>query len=829
MTASASEPIAAERLTQREVEEQMYAGGIKRAELSAFRLEQQGKASDNPYAKEVYRDFVLPLAAQITADLRGTGKAGRRKAHIALLEGLDPDAVALLAVRGTLNNLMGAAHGKDQTTTRNVGTFIGRSIYTELLLRQFDAANPELYYTLSRDFQRRMSKSERHRLNAMMHEARKAGIEIPVWPVGAREQVGAYLLGHLHTLGMVDLFPPRIVNGRNKPGDAVLTQALLVKLDKIKAYIAVTSPVFGPCIEPPMDWVSPTDGGFHTARMRRAAPMLVRGPASSRHLYREAHMPTVLAAVNALQRTKWRVNQRMLDTVLALAAGGVAATKEIVTPDFGAKPPPPDWLEPGSTEDTRTAQQQQQFQAWKAMLAEWYTQRKLGGARYSRFYAATRMASTFKDYEALYFVHFADTRGRLYPYSYGISPQGSDLQKALLEFAEGKPLDTPEAVQWFLMQGANKYGFDKATLSDRRAWVLERHELWMHIAADPVNHREWAEADSPLQFLAWVLEYAECRTNPEGFVSRLPISMDGSCNGLQNLSAMLRDEVGGQATNLTANQVMADIYRIVADKTTERILADRPEDAEQESIRQRWIAHGVSRSVTKRTVMTTPYGVTKQSAQKYVVGDYLIERTDSGFDRREWRPAARYLMGHMWPAIGDVVVKGRLIMDWLKRGSRKIAKQFASDEEPVIWWVTPSGFPASQCYFEMELHRIRTHLHGEEKVRMYTETDEPDVNNHATGMAPNFVHSMDASHLHLTASSAAAAGITALAMIHDDYGTHAADAERLYTLIREQFVQMYEQHDPLRALQSKYPLMGVPPSRGTLDIREVLQSQFFFS
>lgn len=29
--------------------------------------------------------------------------------------------------------------------------------------------------------------------------------------------------------------------------------------------------------------------------------------------------------------------------------------------------------------------------------------------------------------------------------------------------------------------------------------------------------------------------------------------MDGSCNGLQNLSALFRDEIGGQATNLTAN------------------------------------------------------------------------------------------------------------------------------------------------------------------------------------------------------------------------------------------------------------------------------------
>lgn len=426
-------------------------------------------------------------------------------------------------------------------------------------------------------------------------------------------------------------------------------------------------------------------------------------------------------------------------------------------------------------------------------------------------------------------MHFADTRGRLYPYAYGINPQGSDMQKALLEFAEGKPLHTVAAKRWFLIQGANKWGFDKADLYARAIWAQERAELWQHIAADPVNHQEWRDADKPLQFLAWCLEFARWQEQGNDFLSHLPISMDGSCNGLQNLSALLRDEVGGAATNLTANATMADIYQIVADKTRERMEADRPESAEDESRRLRWLNHGISRKVVKRTVMTTPYGVMQQSAQKYVVTDYLSQRTDTGFDRKEWRGAAQYLMRHLWPAIGDVVVKGRKIMDWLKKGSRQIAKDFKAGEEPVIWWVTPSGFPASQCYFEQEVHRIRTHLHGDEKIRVYTETDTADVNHHTTGMAPNFVHSMDASHLHLTASAAWDAGIRSLAMIHDDYGTHAADAGALFKIIREQFVAMYSQHDPLRALQAKYPQLGVPPERGTLDINEVLESPFFFS
>lgn len=817
-------------MTQEEVEESMYLGGVRRAEQSITRLEKAGKASDNPYAKEVYRDFVLPVASQVKADVAAK-RAGRRQAHVILLDGLDADAVAFLAVRSALNTCMS---GPSLSNVRSISTAIGRAIYTELLLHDFDKANPELYYTLARDFQRRMSKSERHRLNAMRHEAKKAGVAIPEWPIGAREQVGMYLLGLLEAAGMLEVLPSRIEHKRNVPSDVVLSGDLREKLDRIKSYVALTSPVFGPCVEQPRDWVSGTDGGFHTMRMRRAAPLLVRGHVSSRYLYREAQMPVVLAAVNALQRTAWQVNQRLLHIVMALAQAGGRLPEEIVGPSITDRPAQPDWLTSSSTEETRTPQQQQEFLAWKLRLAEWYTQRKLNGARYSRFYAATRTAETFKGHHRLHFVYYADSRGRLYPYTYGVSPQGSDLQKALLQFAEGKPIDTPQARHWFLVHGANKYGFDKATLAAREAWVTERHDLWMHIADDPVNHREWMEADKPLQFLAWVLEYAtwQCEEpddlGPDGFVSHLPISMDGSCNGLQNLSAMLRDEIGGAATNLTANTTMADIYRIVADRATARMLADSPEDATEVSIRERWLSHGINRSVVKRVVMTTPYGVTLQSATQYVVSDYLVSHA-TGFTRKEWKPAARYLMRHVWPAISDVVVGGRKVMDWLKKGSRRVAKEFAADQEPVIWWTTPSGFPASQTYFEQEVHRIRTRLHGEEKIRVNTETDDPDINSHSSGMAPNFVHSMDAAHLHLTAAAASAEGITSLAMIHDDYGTHAADADKLYRIIREQFVGMYQQHDPLRDLHSKYPVLGAPPTPGTLDITQVLHSPFFFS
>jgi DNA-directed RNA polymerase len=812
-----------ELLTQVEVERRMYYGGIKRAENMMARAEEQGRAASNPYSKELLREYVMPMAKALAWELDDTAP-GAKRAHVRLLAGLEPEAVSLLAVRTAINACFDPRVTSDD---RTISYKIGTAIHAELVLSQIELEYPELYFTLTRDLARRMSKNERHRVTTIRMQAEAAGFFVPEWPVGSREQVGSFLLGMLVTAGMIEIGEAPIANGKRGYRPVALSQEIMDRIAQVKSYVAMTAPTYGPCVEPPLDWESAFGGGFHTRELRKAHPLLVACSASARHLYRDVAMPVVLSAVNALQRTAWQVNEAILDVVLGLSAANVT-TDEIVSTGEQPRPPKPSWLTPDFDKSLMSGAQEVEFLAWKRLMNEWYTQRKLLGSKFGRFYSATRAADMFRGYPTLYFVYFADSRGRLYPMTYGVNPQGSDLQKALLRFSVGKPLADDTAVGWFLVQGANKWGFDKATLEERQQWVRDRHEFIMHFAADPINHRGWLDAACPLQFLAWCLEYREWQLNPDTFLSRLPISMDGSCNGLQNLSAMLRDEVGGRATNLTANAVMEDIYRRVAQAAEQRLLSMTPEDAATASLRQRWLSHGISRSVVKRSVMTTPYGVTLRSATDYVIEDYLKVVKDHPFEKQEYRKAAAVLMTAVWPAIGDVVVKGRQAMDYLRKAARLIVKE-NSEDEPIIWWTSPSGFPASQAYFEVEVHRINTRLIGPEKIRVLSETDEASPTKHASGLAPNFVHSCDAAHLHLTAAAAASAGIDSLAMIHDDYGTHAADAQKLYDLIRSEFVAMYEKHSPLQELRAKYPFLPAPPANGTLDIREVLQSKFFFS
>jgi DNA-directed RNA polymerase len=75
-------------------------------------------------------------------------------------------------------------------------------------------------------------------------------------------------------------------------------------------------------------------------------------------------------------------------------------------------------------------------------------------------------------------------------------------------------------------------------------------------------------------------------------------------------------------------------------------------------------------------------------------------------------------------------------------------------------------------------------------------------------------------------------------MIHDSYGTLAADMPMLGACLRQAFVQMYSDHDVLTELRdsllqqlpaSQHKKLPPVPPKGSLDIRSVLQSDFFFA
>jgi DNA-directed RNA polymerase len=476
------------------------------------------------------------------------------------------------------------------------------------------------------------------------------------------------------------------------------------------------------------------------------------------------------------------------------------------------------------------------------------------------------IAKRYEAYKKIFFPYQLDFRGRIYAVPH-INPQGPDYQKGLLRFANGKPLGE-EGWKWLAIQGANVAGYDKASLEDRVNWVIENEEEILRIAANPYDERGWAstisgvEIDKPWQFLAFCFEWAGYVSFGDAYVSKIPVAMDGSCSGIQHFSAMLRDERGGAAVNLVPQDLPADVYRQVAEVVIRKAERDSVSGTEDElkhtpdgvayvapgtkTLAKQWMAYGINRKVTKRSVMTLAYGSKEYGFKEQIMEDILwpakraATRPDGTVDPEKFPfegdgyRAALWMAKAIWLAVNEVLVKAGEAMKWLQE-----AASLAASEELPVRWTTPVGFPVMQAYPALEQRRVKTAINGTIlKLMMNKEKEVLDRRKQSQGISPNFIHSCDAAHLMLTVSRAKQEGIKSFAMIHDSFGTTAGETETLYRVVRESFIEMYSEIAVLEAfrdelagqLSDKARAKLEPlPERGTLDLTQVSESRFCFA
>lgn len=507
-----------------------------------------------------------------------------------------------------------------------------------------------------------------------------------------------------------------------------------------------------------------------------------------------------------------------------------------------------------------------------------YKQEEARKSKALRCLVAIKTAERFAEYDSIYFPWNVDYRGRCYPIPTALSPQGDDIQKSLLLFAKGTPLANDDDLKWLKIHGANLSGNDKISFKERIAWV-EAHETdIVNSAEEPLGYRWWYEVskgDYPMEFLAFcfeykkVLEYIKEQGTAKGFVSCLPLAFDGTCSGLQHFSALLRDEVGGQAVNLMPSDAVQDIYSIVANKVNKLLIKDALEGTEDsfktnkdgefildregkpqvkygdKTLAQNWVnfnrikfgQDGITRKVCKRSVMTLAYGSKQYGFKENLLADiihpYVLDHPE---DNPFLSPnqAAIYMAKLIWDSVKTTVIKAVEGMEWLQ----KVADLICHDNH-VVTWNTPNGFPVQQNYMKMKQETIQLRF-NKARVRFYNQQETDDVDNRAqrNGIAPNFIHSMDACHLQRVVNAMKQLGDDNFMMIHDSFGTDCAHAGLLYKVIRQEFVNLYKDQNHLENfLESVKYLIGddklskVPkiPAFGNLDLDLVKQSDFCFA
>ncbi len=751
---------------------------------------------------------------------KGAGMHARAHVH---LRDVDPHKAMFITLRNLFNSFT------SPMLPAALANSIGRMIEDEIRFSRFQDKYADYYKEIMDDFRRKGTKNYRYMHRVLTHSANSKDDGWIPWSIAERVDVGMRLLDII--LRCSDLVEKKQSFIKGKTITSLEpTEAALKWVSEYDEAAAFMYPEKAPTIIPPDPWTEIDQGGYFSPELRSSTKLVLTNHPKHRQILRKADLTSVMDAVNGAQSVGWKVNTKVLEIVRAIWAKnlgiGMPASEKLKPSESPVKDIPKELLTP---------EQEQKLTAWKREASEIYTKER---ERQSKCFQVTRilkMANDYNNFNEFWYVWTLDFRGRMYTTTAGFSPQGPDLAKGMLMFAEGKTLGE-RGVYWLKVHGANRFGFDKEDYDERVKWVDERHAMFMAAAADPISHVDvWKGADKPYQFLAFLFEYKEMYDGLivgkkcSDYVSYLPIGLDGSCNGLQHFSAMLRDEVGGKATNLVSGDKPSDIYSEVA-----AVCLRKVRECKEAEFMQAWesfaVQHGkgkLPRSVAKRPVMTMPYGSTRQSCTAYV-NDAVCEYNKDHFGKLQAFKASVALTPLLWTSIGEVVVAARQGMDWLQDCATVMNRGGLA-----VTWRTKDGFIVHQHERQIEKFQIKTQLAGMYQVKVGNYTDALDKHAQRNGVAPNFVHSQDAAHLRATIRKARAEGIASLALIHDDYGTHAASTDTLHRIIRECFVEQYLEYCPLTEFKTWQELiskrtMPAMPAKGTLDITEVLRSQFFF-
>lgn len=820
--------------TQIKLEIGMKKAGIARFHKTNERAVEQGSASETNWNKRIIQELVKPMADAIDAYKEYyTGRCGKPVQALKYLMQVDSFEAAFVSIKTVLDKSV------DDINLDTILDNVGYKIEDQVRFAKMEDHAPGYVAKVKERLNQARSKSYKHQHDTMVagetalknpkDEEHEALAKWTPWGIDATRHVGAALVNilveHVTFEGApvfekVNQFT-KTAKGYKETTKLRPTATITDWIDRYKEVMEAESPAFRPCIIPPRDWTTPFNGGYHIQEIADTLPMVKARKSQTKRLTIE-QMPAVYKAVNGLQNVAWTVDSDVLNTAQEIVRMKLNLAMPQREPyDVPASPVPEELQEFRGKElqDYMNEDQWDNFMAWRREATAVYQADNKRKAMYLDFHRTISSAKMYEKYPALYFVHTLDFRGRIYAKSDTINPQGDDFQKGLIRFANGKPLGQ-DGRYWLAVQGAGKWGEDKCSFDDRVAFIENMTEEIRDMAADPLTFTEWAGADKPWQFLCWAFEWAKLQdweeegNKTEDFVSYIPCAQDGSCSGLQHYSAILRDPVGGKAVNLVPGPLPNDIYGEVA-TVCARNLEEISLTGESDTVRQTAagllaVNGGINRSLTKPPVMTKTYGSTQIRCLR-TTGEYFVNLQEkenkkakaqkrepvrvhpfamSGEEGIKMVDAEKLCSKQIWEALKEVVVAANTGMKYIQDIASVVAKYNAPLE-----WITPTGFIVEQKELEYKSRRVKTQLLGNTRFTIAEETRKINRNKMKTSSAPNFIHSMDSSHLTLAVNGFLDAGMDSLAIIHDDFGSHACDTGKLRDILRDTFVSMYEEND----------------------------------
>ena len=769
---------------QVKLEREQIAQGLAQLQDNTSKLEDKDYASATVYGVASIEQLIPLVVERIDQTNHRihegkTGVAFREIRHF--LKDIEPEAAASIACKVTFDKVFSSK--PRNSTVQNVTDAIGQAIENECMMRFYERNVPGLLHTIKENYFHR-SIGTHQKVKVVTTLMNRYDVEHwKCWGVANRIKLGGWLLDCICETSHWFMRDTRR-EGRKTYNYVVPTPEFMEIKDQVMCNAEAFSPLAWPMLIEPNDWSNENPGGYLLNEVmrghdmvRRSDPCLIQGE-------------TPIDFLNKIQKVGYTLNTFIIDVAETFQERGIEVGKFIPVVEVPLPPKPVDIAD--------NAESRKDYRRRAAEVCNINAQAFQKSCRTRMTMNAVKI---FKQYEKFYIPWSFDYRGRAYPIPAFLTPQDTDFGKSLLKFHEMSFM-TPEAEEWLAFQVATTYGLDKAPMSERLAWVRENVTIISKVATDPIgNLPEWEVADEPWQFLAACEEYHACVIACTRHHTSLPVATDATCSGLQILAGLARDASTAKLVNVLPADKPQDAYKVVAEAAAPHVPAA--------------VKPHMDRKTVKRVVMTVPYNAKPFSNRGYI-REALKEKgvEVEKDDLTETVKAVRAAM--------DRIVPGPMaVMSWIES---EVSNAIDRGLDKLTW-TTPSGFSVTQRLMKPNVKQIDLQLLGRCQVRVATgASDKVDKNHHKNATAPNLIHSLDASLLHLSALRFDAP----ISLIHDSVLCRATDMSVLSAIVRETYMHLFAEHDYLTSFAQQIGAETDPPMIDDLEPASVIESTYFF-
>nr|QWO71452.1 RNA polymerase [Calocybe cyanea] len=403
---------------------------------------------------------------------------------------------------------------------------------------------------------------------------------------------------------------------------------------------------------------------------------------------------------------------------------------------------------------------------------------------------------------------------------------------------------------------ANVYGLNKLSRKQRIKWFDDNINEILDLLnnnRDSFFENYLMKAKEPAQFISCLFQY-NSYLNKEISEIKTPILFDATCSGIQHLSALTTDLDISKLVNLveTAKDEPSDFYKFCIDNINFN-LKNLPED--YSIFKNKILKLDLNRKILKHPIMTVPYNVTAIGIADKLANHFskkfiTVEESKELVKNKKWtinikdenlkngisKANSKNLKGFYayYPSTYllkkefihedkdlifsqkelntlGIIIRGTVLslippFAQLKEYFDKILDILKIINLP-IYWETPSNMTVSMSLINMSQKKIKSSLLKSSKpITILLPTNNLNYRSIKTGLMPNFIHSLDASNIHLLIKLISVLNLNTINLytIHDCFATDYKNMAILEVLIKQSFSDIYFNQNYLNSIHNSF-------------------------